>query len=599
MYVLGLSSGYHDSAAALVDQDGIVAAAQEERFTRIKHDAGFPTHAIRYCLTEADIGPDDVQTVVMHQKPMVDLARVLAARQHLGPRGLRGFVREAPSMVHGSLFIGPRVERTWHRLGATRRPNIAYLEHHLSHAAAAFLPSPFRSAAILTVDGVGEWSTSTIGVGHGNDVRVLTEQRYPHSLGLLYSLFTYWCGFRPNDGEYKLMGLAPFGKPRFLDAIAEIADLGDDGSLTLSSHAPGWWAGIGTSLEPLQNLFEGPPRTDGPVGRREADLAASIQSFTESALLRMAHHAARLTGETNLVMAGGVALNCVANARLEREGPFERVWVQPAASDAGSALGAALLWRAMESTSGTDTDRAVDPTATDSMRAAQLGPSFSGDEVSDWLTRIGVGHRRLARDDLNDLVARRLASGSIVGWFEGRMEFGPRSLGHRAILADAADGEIHQRLNERVKGRESFRPFAPSVMAEHAGDWFDLVGRSPYMLTTAQVAQKHLCAPVAEPDTIMDRIRMQRSTIPACTHVDGSARVQTVERADHPLFWELLESFRNLTGRPLLLNTSFNLGGDPIVCTPDDALWTAGRANLDLLVIEDVVVDDPAGAIGR
>jgi carbamoyltransferase len=591
MRVLGVSCDYHDAAAALVVDGEVVAAAEQERFSRIKHDPALPTDAIASCLAIAGIGPDDVDVVVFHEKPLLVAARVLAAKRRRGLRSLGEFTAEVPVLLRRNLLVPYRIERAFAALGGRRRPTVRYGEHHLSHAAAAFLPSPFPSAAVLTVEGIGEWATATIGHGTHHRIDLLAEQRYPDSLGLAYSLITRWCGFAPNDGEYKLMGLAPYGEPRYRDALAELVAVGDDGSLRIDGRLARWWSSRRRPHPRLVELLDGPPSPLGAEpGRREADLARSMQALTEDAVLAMAAEAHRLTGERSLCLAGGVALNCVANGRLLREGPFDELWVQPAAGDAGSALGAALWWW-----HGVEGRPRTADGARDAMGGAALGPSFAPDEVGAWLDGAGVPWRRVGDEgELAGEVAARLADGAVVGWFEGRMELGPRALGHRSILADPRGAEVQRDLNLRVKGRESFRPFAPAVPAERAADWFDLDAPAPYMLITAPVAEARRVPVPDEPEAIAERVAVPRSTIPACTHVDGSARVQTVAAADHPAFHRLLSAFEAATGCPVLLDTSFNVAGEPIVCTPDQALATARRAGLDLLVIGDALIDLPA-----
>ncbi|MFN8019020.1 MAG: carbamoyltransferase N-terminal domain-containing protein [Acidimicrobiales bacterium] len=596
--ILGVSCDYHDAAAALVVDGRVVAAAEEERFSRRKHDADLPVQAITSCLAIGEIGPDDLDVVVFHEKPLGVFGRVLAARRKAGVRSLPTFVRETPLLLRRNLMVSYRIEEALRDLGARRRPTVRFSEHHLSHAAAAFLPSPFPSAAIVTVDGIGEWSTASIGHGTHHRVDLLADQRFPHSLGLVYSLITRWCGFAPNDGEYKLMGLAPYGQPTFADALDRLVDVGDDGSITVDARLVRWWRSGVEDDRRLADLLGGPALPlGGALGQREADLARSAQDLVERAVLAMAREAHRLTGETDLCMAGGVALNCVANARVLAEGPFERLWVQPAAGDAGSALGAALWW--WHGMLGVP--RAADGEH-DAMGAAALGPAFPDDEVSAWLEADPDLRWHRADDEaaLCEEVADRLADGAIVGWFQGRMELGPRALGNRSILADPRSPEVHRDLNLRVKGRESFRPFAPAVRLEDAGDWFELTAPSPYMLRTAPVRADRLLPVAEEPTDLAERATVPRSTIAACTHVDGSARVQTVDQGDHPRFHRLLGAFGARTGVPVLLNTSFNVAGEPIVCTPADALATARAAGLDLLVVGDVVIElAPVAEVAR
>ncbi|MFN8017996.1 MAG: carbamoyltransferase N-terminal domain-containing protein [Acidimicrobiales bacterium] len=584
--VLGLSFDYHDSAAALCVDGEVVAAVEQERLSRRKHDAGLPLEAIASVLAIAELAPDELDAVAFYEKPLNVVGRYLATRQRVGPSSLPGFVRTVPDLVGHNLMVGDRIQRGLRRIGRTSPIRVAYAEHHESHAAAAFYPSPFETAAILTVDGVGEWATATIGRGSGHRIALEEELRFPTSLGLLYSLMTVWCGFRANDGEYKLMGLAPYGTPRYADAMRELLDAHDSGAPQLQARRVGWWGRSPRRMRWLVDALDGPPAVPGsPSGAREADIAASIQVVTEEAVLGLAARASELTGERRLCLAGGVALNCVANARLLREGPFDELWVQPAAGDAGSAIGAAL-WH-----THLDAPRTPRP---DAMRGAALGPRFGSDEVGRRLDELGVPHRRLDDAERADEVARRLADGEVVGWFQGRVEFGPRALGHRSILADPRSPTIKEHLNLQTKGRESFRPFAPAVLDDRAGEWFDVDAPSPFMLLTAPVRADRMLEVADEPTDPYERARVPRSAIPACTHIDGSARVQTVGPDAHPAFHALLERFDARTGCPVLLNTSFNVADEPIVCTPDDALSSARRAGLDLLVIEDHLVEGDA-----
>jgi carbamoyltransferase len=584
--VLGVSCDFHDAAACVVVDGVIAAAAEEERFTRRKHDAGLPVSAIASCLAIAGLTPDDLDRVVFHEKPLVTLSRILTARQSRGPRALRSFTAEVPTFLRKNVFIGLRIEQALRDLGATRRPVLRFAEHHLSHAAAAYYPSPFDSAAVLTVDGIGEWATASIGRGLGPHLDLLEEQRYPGSLGLLYSMVTEYCGFQPNEGEYKLMGLAPYGEPVHLDALQQLVDLREDGSVTIDAADVNHWAQGAAPLERLLGRTATPHGS--PPGRFEADLARSVQELTEDAVLRMARHAHRITGERRICLAGGVALNCVANGRLQREGPFDEIWVQPAAGDAGSAVGAALwLSHSEEGVSRPS------PDGRDAMAGTFLGPQMSPGAIREWLEASSVPHQQLSdREQRAAAVADALADGRIVGWFEGRMEFGPRALGHRSILADPRPAEMQRQLNLRVKGRESFRPFAPAVLEERAGEWFDLTGPSRYMVLTADLREERRVGAEVRP-TVATELQppTARSAVPACTHVDHSARVQTVPADRDDGFRSLLEAFEKRTGCPVLLNTSFNRAGEPIVCTPDDAVASARVAGLDLLVLEDCLVE--------
>lgn len=586
--VLGLSCDYHDAAAALVVDGQIVAAVEQERCSRIKHDSALPADAVRSCLETGGLNVNDVTDVAFYEKPIAAAARFIATKRRQGPAGFRSFVSDAPRMLGTNLMIGYRVARMLRDLGAASPPPLEFIEHHRSHAASAYYPSPFEHAAVVTVDGLGEWATATIGHGANQRLTLLEELRYPDSLGLLYSLITGYCGFRPNDGEYKLMGLAPYGVPRFAEALSNLAQVGRDGSLRVDGSRLGWFSGAGSRSRLLSELLEGPPRDPAAeITQREADLAASVQQLTEDALLAIAERAHELTGESQLCLAGGVALNCVANGRIAREGPFDAVWVQPAAGDAGAAVGAALSsWF-----SSGDRHRSK-PVGVDGMSGSALGPRVDVAAFEASLTAAGESFTAVVDpDELAALVAERLAAGSLVGWVNGRMEFGPRALGHRSILADPRSSTVRRRLNDAVKERESFRPFAPAVVAEAAPEWFGGGQLSPYMMFVAPVLDARLIEVAPEPPGLVERSDVVRSTIPACTHVDGSARVQIVERATKPDFHRLLSAFGDLTGCPVLLNTSFNRSGEPIVATAEQALATARAGGLDLVVIEHLVID--------
>lgn len=590
MFVLGISGLYHDSAAALLRDGVVVAAAQEERFTRRKHDPGLPVNAIRWCLEEGDVAHDGLATVVYYDKPLSTFSRILRSYAAAGPRGLRSINAAMSEWLRRKIWTPYEVEKALLDLGYEVPSPMLFSDHHLSHAAAAFYPSPFDSAAILTMDGVGEWATSSIGRGHGAKVELIEELRFPNSLGLLYSAFTYQAGFKVNSGEYKLMGLAPYGRPRFAAAIREhLIDLSPQGSFTLDMSYFDFLAGQKMTNARFDALFGGPPRApESEITERECDLAASIQVVLEEIVLRMARHARELTGERHLVMAGGVALNCVANARLRDEGIFEDIWVQPAAGDAGSALGAALwAWHQVE---GNDR-RVAEP---DAMDGAKLGPAFASAAIRAQLDDAGRPYRHISDDAARAAeIARLLADEQVVGVFHGRMEFGPRALGNRSILADPRSSDMQRVLNEKIKKRESFRPFAPAVLSEHAHEWFDLPGESPYMLFTAQVRPERRGEPVATgPDaTIFEQLAAIDSEIPAVTHVDGSARVQTVDPQRCPEFHPLLVAFHELTGCPVLVNTSFNVRGEPIVHTPEDAYRCFMTTDMDWLVLEDCLLD--------
>jgi carbamoyltransferase len=599
--VLGLSADYHDAAAAVLVDGRLVVAAEEERFSRVKHDPAMPAQATRWCLDAAGIGPGDLDAVAFYAKPLTTYERVLASHARAGPRAFPALARAVRVWSGSKLWLPLRIERLLAGLGHPS-PRLHYAEHHQSHAASAFYPSPFERAVVITCDGVGEWTTSSIGHGIGNRLELLREQAYPDSLGLFFSAMTAHCGFNVNDGEYKLMGLAPYGVPRYVEALRRNAiAIHADGSVQLDQRAFRYQGGRRMGGRRLDRILDGPPLDRGmEPTQREADIACSTQVILEDAVLAMARHAHTLTGERYACLAGGVALNCVANGRLRREGPFDDIWVQPAAGDSGGAPGAAWwLWHEVW-----DQPRSVEPVG-DGMHGAALGPAFTGAEVSAHLTRQGVRHRVVTDPGtLDEEVAGLLAAGQVVGWFEGAMEFGPRALGRRSILADPRDPAMVARINELVKSREGFRPFAPAVLAQHAGDWFDLEGDAPYMLVTAPVTgppthADGTTATAAVPTTFAARLAEVRSAIPACTHVDGSARVQTVDQAQAPRFHALLEAFHRTTGCPVLLNTSFNGGGEPIVCTPADALATFAATGLDVLVVEGCIVtrDDLPGRI--
>lgn len=594
--VLGVSCDYHDSAAALLVDGEVVAAAEEERFTRKKHDSSAPRRSIDACLRTAGVDASAVEVVAFYERPVEVLSRFLASRRRQGPAGFGSFVRDTPRLVGAHLMVAYRIERILRDLGSYGAVEFYYSDHHRSHAASAFFPSPFDTAAVLTVDGIGEWATATISRGAGRHLDVLEEQRYPDSLGLVYSFITAYCGFVPNSDEYKLMGLAPYGEPRFRESLAELVEINADGSVKVDAAKLGWFRPRGLRRRQLHVLLDGPPTGRGePPSQRDADLAASVQQLTEESLLRLARHALELSGESRLCLAGGVALNCVANGRLLDEHISEDLWIQPAAGDAGAALGAALsTWHEVLCN-----ERATAPT--DSMQGAFLGPQAGSDEVRSWLQDSGLAYDEvLDRTQLCDRVAGRLDRGDVVGWFQGRMEFGPRALGHRSILADARRPDARSLINDRVKGRESFRPFAPAVLLERVGEWFDLVDVSPYMLLVAQVRDARVEGAASDVGSdglllpFAERADLVGSPIPACTHVDGSARVQTVDAHTNPEFHMLLSAFERLTDCPVLLNTSFNVAGEPIVASPDDALRTARTAGLDLLVIEDFVIDSSA-----
>ncbi len=592
--ILGISAYYHDSAAALIVDGRIVAAAQEERFTRVKHDSGFPANAVDYCLREAGIGPGQVDHVAFYEKPYLKFERLLETYLAVAPAGFRSFRLAMPQWIHEKLRLPARMSQGLG--GAYSRPFV-FPEHHESHAASAFYPSPFGEAAIVTLDGVGEWATATIGHGRGGTIALSHEMRFPHSLGLLYSAFTYFCGFRVNSGEYKLMGLAPFGEPRHAGLILErLMDLREDGSFRLDLSYFNYCAGLTMTSRRFEGLFGGPPRSpESPLTQREFDIAASIQKVTEEVMLRTARHAHRLTGSRNLCLAGGVALNCVGNGRILRESPFENIWIQPASGDAGGALGAALfVWHQLLGNERT-------PVLPDGQGGSLLGPAYSREETEGVLRARNAVYRSYdGGRGLAAAVAAHVAEGRVVGWMQGRMEFGPRALGARSILGDARNPGMQSQMNLKIKFRESFRPFAPIVLRERAREFFDLRegAESPYMLLVAQVRGDRLLPPRGDGARGLDRIRETRSQVPAVTHVDGSARVQTVDAARNPLLTELLEAFAGLTGCPVMINTSFNIRGEPVVCSPNDAYRCFMATDIDVLVIGDFLLlkeEQPAG----
>ncbi len=586
--ILGISAYYHDSAAALVVDGEVVAAAQEERFTRVKHDHRFPAHAIEYCLEQAGVRKADLDHVVFYDKPLLKFERLLETYLAYAPGGFRSFVKAMPLWLKQKLYI-PRELRKG--LADEYQKRYVFTEHHESHAASAFFPSPFEEAAILTMDGVGEWATASCGVGRDNKIELIHELHFPHSLGLLYSAFTYFCGFRVNSGEYKLMGLAPYGEPQYVERILEnLLDLKEDGSFRMDMSFFNYCQGLTMTSKKFADLFGGPARApETPIGQREMDIAASIQVVTEDIMLRMARHVQQQTGMTNLCLAGGVALNCVGNGRILREGPFENIWIQPAAGDAGGALGAALfVWHQL-----LGKPRKV--VSEDSQRGSWLGPSFAADEVRSFFDGAGALYREFDDDEaLCDDVAGLLASENVVGWFSGRMEFGPRALGSRSIIGDARSTEMQSVMNLKIKFRESFRPFAPSVLSERTTEYFDFAPgeESPYMLLVAPVTESRRRQPNGEELSLtgIEKLKVPRSDVPAITHVDYSARVQTVDAGRHGRYRRLMEKFDEKTGCPVIINTSFNVRGEPIVCTPADAYRCFMATNMDVLVVENFVL---------
>lgn len=583
--ILGISAFYHDSAAAIVIDGRIEAAAQEERFTRKKHDHGFPQNAIDYCLKKTGIEAGNLDYVGFYDKPLMKFERILETYLGYAPAGFASFLKAMPLWMRQKLHL-PREIREG--LGGKYTRGIVFCEHHESHAASAFFPSPFDEAAILTLDGVGEWATASWGIGRGNTIRLSHELRFPHSLGLLYSALTYFCGFRVNSGEYKLMGLAPYGRPVYHDLILEkLLDLKEDGSFRMNMEYFNYCQGLTMTSKAFDRLFGGPPRKpESPLGQREMDLAASIQSVTEEIMLRSVRHIHRETGMKNLCLAGGVALNCVGNGRVLREGPFDEIWIQPAAGDAGGALGVALfIWHQLLENSREASD-------SDAQRASLLGPEFSSEEIQAFLREQGsVFHHYGKEEELNEKIAELIESEKVVGLAQGRTEFGPRALGCRSIIGDARSPEMQRIMNLKIKFRESFRPFAPIVLRERAHEFFEMEAEqeSPYMLLVAPLREEKRLP--GHPETEgLDKLKVLRSDIPAVTHVDYSARVQTVDSKRHPRLHAIMKAFESRTGCPVLINTSFNVRGEPIVCTPADAWHCFMNTDMDVLVLEDCLL---------
>jgi len=587
MYILGISAYYHDSAACLIDDGEIIAAAQEERFTRIKYDANFPVNAITYCLAEANLKPDKIDYIVFYDKPFLKFERLLETYLAFAPRGFQNFVTSVPIWVKEKLFQKSLITKTLRDLWGKEidwTERLIFSEHHLSHAASAFFPSPFNEAAVLTMDGVGEWSTTSLAIGHGNELSVHKEINFPHSLGLLYSAFTYYAGFKVNSGEYKLMGLAPYGEPKYSNLIKEnLIDIKEDGSFALDLNFFNYCTGLTMTNEKFNILFGGVPRNpETEISQRDMDIAASIQKVTEEVLIKLVKGVAKTSGQKNLCLAGGVALNCVANGKLLREEIFEDIWVQPASGDAGGALGAALgAYHIMLNKKRKPSDKI------DNMKGSFLGPEYSELKINETLEGCGAVFSNHSQDQIIELTAKDLADGKAVGWFSGRMEFGPRALGNRSILADPRSESMQKILNLKVKYRESFRPFAPSILREDLSDWFEMDTDSPYMLLVANVVESQRKAITKEESVLsgVDKINYPRSTIPAVTHVDFSSRIQTVHKETNLIFYRLLEQFKKLTNFPVLVNTSFNVRGEPIVLTPEDAFRCFMGTELDVLVM--------------
>lgn len=584
MYILGISCYYHDSAAALIKDGKIIAAAQEERFSRKKHDFRFPHNAIQYCLKEAKITVDDINYVTFYDKPLVKFERLLQTYVAYAPKGIKSFLMAMPLWLKEKLWMPKLIEEDMGYRG-----EILFPEHHESHAASAFYPSPFQEAAFLTLDGVGEWCTTSYGVGKGNELKIHGELDFPHSLGLLYSAFTYFTGFKVNSAEYKVMGLAPYGEPKYVKTIFDhLIDVKEDGSFKMNMEYFNYCAGLTMTNDKFAALFGGPPRQpETKLGQREMDLARSVQDVTEEVMLRQARFVRKETGQRNLVLAGGVALNCVGNGKILREKIFDEIWIQPAAGDAGGALGAALyVWYAY-----LGNPRKADGKK-DSQFASYLGPVYSDAELEHYFKMNEIVYQKVAPEDLAETVADLIAQENVIGWFQGRMEFGPRALGARSIIGDARSPKMQSVMNLKIKFRESFRPFAPSVLREKVSDYFEMDCDSPYMLLVAPVVEERRVKMTPEQEKLfgIDKLNVPRSDVPAITHVDYSARVQTVTKEDQPLYYDLINAFYKKTGCPVIINTSFNVRGEPIVCRPEEAYKCLMRTHMDYLVIGNFIV---------
>lgn len=585
MNILGISAFYHDSAACLVQDGKIISAAQEERFTRKKHDFSFPHNAITYCLEESGLKGEDLDFVAFYDKPFIKFERILETYLAYAPLGIRSFIKALPLWVKQKIWMKEVIAK-----GLDFGGKIIFPEHHESHAASAFFPSPFKEAAFLTLDGVGEWTTASYGVGKENQVRILAEIHFPHSLGLLYSAFTYYTGFKVNSGEYKVMGLAPYGEPRYKDLIlSELMDLKEDGSFKMNMDYFDYCSGLTMTNRRFDKLFGGPPRKpESRLTQRDMDLARSVQEVTEEVMLRMARHVHQETGQKHLCLAGGVALNCVGNGRILREGPFENIWIQPAAGDAGGALGAALFVWCQYLGNGRIADNKKD-----FQQGSYLGPVFENDYIADYLERNSISYTRIDDQEIPERIADLIADEKVIGWFQGRMEFGPRALGNRSIIGDARSQKMQEIMNLKIKFRESFRPFAPSAIKERTADFFEIDVESPYMLLVAPV-KKEICREMSPEEKNrfgLDKLHVVRSSIPAITHVDYSARIQTVDRDNNPLYYRLIETFDKKYGCPVIINTSFNVRGEPIVCTPEDAYRCFMRTNMDYLIMGNFLLE--------
>ena len=585
MNILGISCFYHDSAAALVQDGEISGAVQEERFTRKKHDFNFPTNSINWCLKEDGISGKDLNFVVFYDKPFIKFERILETSLTYAPTGVRQFIQAMPLWLKQKLWIPELIRKELNYQG-----KILFTEHHESHAASAFYPSPFREAAFLTMDGVGEWETASFGVGKDNNLEIQYYLRFPHSLGLFYSAFTYYTGFKVNSGEYKLMGLAPYGEPKYVDLILnKLIDIKEDGSFKLNMKYFGYCNGLRMTDWRFERLFGGLPRKpETKITQKDMDIAASIQKVTEEVMLKMTRYVHKVTGQDKLCLAGGVALNCVGNGRILREGPFKEIWVQPASGDAGAALGAALLvwYKYLD-------NKRVSDDKNDRQKASFLGPSYSDEYIENFLKKENIPYKKLSYPDIPQVISDLIIQGKVIGWFQGRLEFGPRALGARSIIGDARNPEMQSRMNLKIKFRESFRPFAPTVLKEEVSEWFNLDKESPYMLLVAPVKEDKRIE-MSNPDNRLqgfDKLKVKRSVIPAVTHVDYSARIQTIKREDHPLYYDTIDTFYKKTGCPVIINTSFNVRGEPLVCSPEDAFKCFMRTEMDYLVMGCFLLD--------
>ncbi|XPV70017.1 MAG: carbamoyltransferase [Halarcobacter sp.] len=607
MYILGISAYYHDSAAVLIDDENIIAAVQEERFTRIKQDESFPKESIKYCLEEANISLEDIDYIAFYDKPFIKFERLLETYLNEAPKGFKSFFKSMPIWLKDKLFLKDTLANEFKDLLESLKPQlkdkelklfkkniltkIRFSEHHQSHASSAFYPSSFENAAILTIDGVGEWTTTSLAYGNGNKITFLNEINFPHSLGLLYSAFTYYLGFKVNSGEYKVMGLAPYGKPIYVDIIkSKLIDIKEDGSFRLDMSYFNYTTGLTMTNSKFHNLFGGKPREkEGTLTQKEMDLAASIQAITEEIMIKLAKYAKEITGSNNLCLAGGVALNCVGNGKIYKEKIFENIWIQPASGDAGGALGAAYCLYFQEF----DNLRKIESNKIDKMQGSYLGPKYSNEYIKNFLDSEGAKYEFIENEEsLLSIVAQELVNGKVVGWHQGRMEYGPRSLGNRSIIGDPQNIDMQTTMNMKIKFRESFRPFAPSVIKEKVDKWFDIKDESPYMLLVSDVRDDKrlsLCDTEKNLEGI-EKLKQKRSEIPAVTHIDYSARVQTVDKNTNKRYYHLLSKFDSLTSCPILVNTSFNVRGEPIVCSPKDSYICFMRTGIDILVLEDFIL---------